>query len=456
MYSKFLYENLPLKSIVLDDRNPRIVTQKKLKSQDEIVKYLFEHEDLEDFIKKIAAEGRNPGAERPYVVKTGSKYTVVEGNTRIAAYKLLTGLQKAPHAIANSVPDVSEAVKNSLLTVDCSIAPNRDALLPIMANSHFGLGDKSKWGYLGSRKAVYDEWKAGKSVAQLAKAFDRTKGQIKELILEYMLYLKAIGFRWTASEKDILLDPAVEFNPPVRFLQTRGHKPKMGISYDKANLEVVFDGAEAERKFKHLVKKLVVNPQTGLGATASYVDVFKDFKPRAVASASGASHGQTESSTSATGGMSGGSSTTESAPGSGASAGGSGSAVKPGALFSYSLTISNTLLQQLMKEAKDISCKKFPGAATFLLRNIVESLLKHIIHDQKANPASKSLDLQSSLNLCMSNAIQLPKVDKKILKEFTKDHVLYLNLGSHGNVIPNHDRVLAARDCIDQFVKRNI
>jgi len=92
MYSGFKYESIPLKDIALDDRNPRIVTQAKLSSHDERLAYLFEYEDLERFIKKISSEGKNVGAERPYVVKTGSRYTVIEGNTRIAAYKVLTGL----------------------------------------------------------------------------------------------------------------------------------------------------------------------------------------------------------------------------------------------------------------------------------------------------------------------------------------------------------------------------
>jgi hypothetical protein len=148
----------------LDDRNPRIVSQTPLSNQNEIVSYLYENEELEAFLKKIASEGKNIGAERPYVVKKAAGYVVVEGNTRIAAYKLLTGLIKPPSDYAGTVPHISDTVKNHLLKVDCSIAPSRDALMPIMASAHFGAGDKSKWGYLGSRKAVYDEWKGGKSL----------------------------------------------------------------------------------------------------------------------------------------------------------------------------------------------------------------------------------------------------------------------------------------------------
>ncbi|GAB1581439.1 hypothetical protein [Phyllobacterium phragmitis] len=114
MFSKFKYERIPLSLIKLDDRNPRIVTPEKLKSELEIVRYLFQHEGLAEFLKKLASEGHNKGAERPYVVKSGKEYVVVEGNTRIAAYKLLTGLLVPPDEYANSVPQVSNAIKGRI------------------------------------------------------------------------------------------------------------------------------------------------------------------------------------------------------------------------------------------------------------------------------------------------------------------------------------------------------
>lgn len=442
MFEKFRYERLLLEDILLDDRNPRIVTQSKLDSQQKILKYLFDHEQLSDFIKKIVSEGKNPGAERPYVVKAKSQYIVIEGNTRIAAYKVLTGLLTPPAGYADIVPQISKSLRSAFLQVDCSIAPSRDALLPIVANAHFGLGDKSKWGYLGSRKAVFDEWKAGKTIAQLAKAFDRTKGQINDLILEYELYLTAIRLKWTKDELNVLLDPAVEFNPPVRFLQGRGHKAKIGITFDKANHKVIFDEPEASAKFKHLVKKLVVNPEHGLGATADYDSVFKDFGPLAPANKNGGKTADKQSN--------------KHGPTSREPNGSTQNKPKPYALFSYAVTVSSGVIIQLMREATLLNCKVFPAAGTFLLRNIVESIAKQIIHDQKANPASKPLDLEASINICLSNSVSLPREDKKVLKEFQKSHVTYLNLGAHGNVIPNVDRLISARDCIDQFVKRNV
>jgi hypothetical protein len=74
MFAGFRFESVPLKEIALDDRNPRIVSQTPLSSQSEIISYLYENEELEGFIKKIASEGKNIGAERPYIVKKGSGY----------------------------------------------------------------------------------------------------------------------------------------------------------------------------------------------------------------------------------------------------------------------------------------------------------------------------------------------------------------------------------------------
>jgi hypothetical protein len=450
MFAGFRYDSLALKDIALDERNPRIVSQIALSSQNEILSYLYDNEELESFVKKIASEGKNVGAERPYVVKKGTGYIVVEGNTRIAAYKLLAGLIKPPSDYAGTVPHVADVAKNNLLRVDCSIAPTRDALMPIMASAHFGTGDKSKWGYLGSRKAVYDEWKSGKSLPKLAKLFSVTQGEIKELILEYQLYLKALNLPWTKKEEEVLLKPNLAFNPPVRFLQTSGHKDKMGVSFDSANLKVVLV-KDADKKFKHLLNKLVINPVKGLGATATYDAVFADYGTVAVTSKGGKS----KSGSGAKGSRSGGTSGSGASPSTSGTTGGAGSA-KPGALFGYHAKMNNGLLKQLMKEAKDIRSNRFPAAATFLLRNIVEAILKHIIDDQKANKLGTTLDLEGCLNLCATNLVSLTATDKKILSEFKKDHLAFLNLGAHGNLIPNETRVLQARDTIDQFIKKHV
>jgi hypothetical protein len=65
MFAGFKYESVPLKDIALDDRNPRIVSQTPLSSQSEILSYLYENEDLESFVKKIASEEKTSEPSAP-------------------------------------------------------------------------------------------------------------------------------------------------------------------------------------------------------------------------------------------------------------------------------------------------------------------------------------------------------------------------------------------------------
>ena len=109
-----------------------------------------------------------------------------------------------------------------------------------------------------------------------------------------------------------------------------------------------------------------------------------------------------------------------------------------------------------MREAKSINGTKLPAAGTFLLRNIVESLLKHIIENQKANTAGTTLDLAGAINLCLTNKVTLTPNDKKILVEFRRQYMDYLNLGAHGTVVPNPHMLFGARDLIDQFIMKNV
>jgi hypothetical protein len=445
MFEKFEFKTLRLESIYLDPRNPRIVTQKQLTTEDEIIAYLYEHEGLAEFVKKIAHEGKNPGAERPYVVRSGKDYVVVEGNTRIAAYKILTGLATPP-AGSPHVPHISQTAKDGLSLVDCSIAPDYETLMPIMANAHFGQGDKSKWGYLGSRKAVWDKWKEKLSPAELAKIFNQTPAEIVQYLLEYKLYLEALKLTWSKSEKSVLTKPSVMFNPPVRFLESQGHKDKVGVALDKTNIRVNFANPEARNKFKHLVMKLVINPQRGLGATASYDDVFKDYGPGASSSTAGTGKsGAASSSTSASSGNASSSATSK--------AKGKSSKAQ---LFPYDGPPKNLVLKQLCEEAKTLNIIKYPSCGTFLLRNLLETLLKAIISKSNANPKGNSLSLEQCISLCLSNAVSLPKDHVKLLKEFSKQHLDYVNLGAHGNTVANYNRLVSARDSVDVFVRENL
>lgn len=448
-FSRFQYDRISLSSIKLDLDNPRIVLRKRPTNEQEIVEYLFKFERLGDMIEKIASQGLNKGAERPYVVRNKSDFTVIEGNRRIASYKLLTGVLSPPSEFVGEVQTITLALKEELSAIDCTIAPTRDSLLPIMANAHFGLGEKKFWSYLGSRKAVYSEWQSGKSVTVLSAAFGQKKSQLRNLLMEYKLYEEALTLDWTDEERQEIEHPSVEFNPPVRFLQTSGHKEAMGIQLDSVNIAVSFIEADSRKKYKHLLRKLVIDPVRGLGATAKYSEVFQDYihqPPEAPDSnVSGSSDVDTKGDQ--TEGTKGGDAGGVKAPRSGE---------KTNRLFVHTPRRENLVLNQLMKEAREINYRKFPACSTALLRCIVEAILKLIIDEQGANKDGALLSLEKAIDICLGKNVTLPADDVRILKEFKRNHLDYINLGAHATVAPTELRLIAARSCIDPFVGRNV
>lgn len=463
MYKEFQLATVPLSEVLLDLKNPRIVSAKTIETQDEILEFLFEHEKLIEFIKDIAQKGKNPAAERPYVFRDGKKYIVGEGNTRIAAYKVLTGLLKSPKHWSAAIPKLTGSEKKSLQDIDVSIAPSKESLAPIKARLHFGLGDKAGWSWLSSRQEIASELQRLKSSSEVAKVFNKSNSEIQGFLMDYEIYKEAVKLKWTEAELHVLQQPRLEFNPPIRFLETKGHKEKVGILLDKTNIKVSFADATAKQRFKHLVAKLVVHRTPGIGATASYEAVFEDFKVPTAKKASPKSSG--DEKVGGDGHPKSGSPGSSDDPsgeaghgkGKGSSSGGGIGQKKPGRLFNYKPKVQNTLIEQLMTEAAELDCKKFPGAGTVLLRCIVEAVAKRIIQENKLDPDNKVDDLSTALSLLRkSPKTPLTKEERKIIEEFGNQNLQYLNLVAHANVRPNFARLETVLSIIDMFIKKHV
>ena len=259
--------------------------------------------------------------------------------------------------------------------------------------------------------------------------------------------------QWTEAEREMLLRPSLEFNPPVRFLQTAGHKQKVGIELDKANLKIVFQGGDAKKKFQHLIRRMLLE-SSGPGAVAAYEEVFSNFQLAAISEKSATSlsstsnSGEGEAETSGAGSSTGpGTATTQNST--------TQSNQKPYSLFPHKATKSDLSLKQYLHEAQRLNVKNYPGAGTALLRAVVELVMKLVIEEKQLNPQGKLLDIEGAANLLISSG-KLSADDKNIVKEFRSSHISYLNLGTHATVIPNYDRLVSARDCIDAFIKRNV
>jgi hypothetical protein len=83
-------------TLELDPLNPRIPALVDAPSQRDIVAYMVEHEEVYDLARSIADFGGLYPGESLIAVEEDGKKTVVEGNRRLAALKLLNSPDLAP------------------------------------------------------------------------------------------------------------------------------------------------------------------------------------------------------------------------------------------------------------------------------------------------------------------------------------------------------------------------
>jgi hypothetical protein len=86
---------LPVNNLDFDKENPRFPTEIGKSSEKILIERFIRDERLLEIVQSIADQGFFPG-EPLLVVKNGRRYTVVEGNRRLAALKLLNKIIEPP------------------------------------------------------------------------------------------------------------------------------------------------------------------------------------------------------------------------------------------------------------------------------------------------------------------------------------------------------------------------
>lgn len=132
---------LPVTGLLLDSHNPRLGRGDAL-SQDEIMQYLFDHDNAGDIAMSIATRGFFSN-EPLLAVKEGKVTVVVEGNRRLAALKALLHPE---HLTGKSKKTVDKAIARlqtrngaaALRSVPVTMAPDRKSTDKVLAGRHAG------------------------------------------------------------------------------------------------------------------------------------------------------------------------------------------------------------------------------------------------------------------------------------------------------------------------------
>ena len=130
--------DVSVSKLFLDEQNPRLGSH-DAKTQDEILRVLVREMSVDEIALSIAANGYYAN-ERLLVIDRGSgqtgKYTVIEGNRRLAAVEVLLDGKKRRRLRMNGIPTLTTRQRRQLQTLPVSIFSDRQQLWPYLGFRH--------------------------------------------------------------------------------------------------------------------------------------------------------------------------------------------------------------------------------------------------------------------------------------------------------------------------------
>ena len=130
---------LPVASLHLDAKNPRLGRETHSRAPREIIQFLFENDKALDVADSISLRGFFPN-EPLLAVKEKGQYVIVEGNRRLAALKALREPGLLDGKLQRKVERLSRRIKDlqTISQVPVTVAPDRRATDQQIAARHIG------------------------------------------------------------------------------------------------------------------------------------------------------------------------------------------------------------------------------------------------------------------------------------------------------------------------------
>lgn len=167
----------------LDVENPRINASPKT-SEDDLVRLLYETQALDELALSLARNGYF--LEEPIVVVPdgAEKYTVVEGNRRVAAIKILLDSRLRKLVGADDWPVLNEDRQKALARVPTVLYPDRGDVVPYLGFRHI-TGIKT-WDPLAKARYVASLVDAGRGISDIEQSVGDSARAVKRLYQSFV------------------------------------------------------------------------------------------------------------------------------------------------------------------------------------------------------------------------------------------------------------------------------
>ena len=195
--------NVPIGKLHLDPENPRLPEEAQGRKEEDVLRHLYEHFDLEEIATPMGQNGYFD--EEPLVAipiglppelapKAGDKetpdylaflskaeFTVVEGNRRLATAQILRSSELRQAFHARNWPEISKDVRDDLDVLPVIIYPTRQEVLPYLGVRHI-TGNK-KWDSYAKARYIAAMLEEGYNIDAIEREVgDRSQSVLKNAV----------------------------------------------------------------------------------------------------------------------------------------------------------------------------------------------------------------------------------------------------------------------------------
>ena len=150
MANKFIKNNISIKNLSLWDENARFPDKYFNKTEKELIEYFISKKDFKlfEFAEEVVSEFDLPQLEKLVIYELNGKNIVLEGNRRLAVYKLLDDPDLASDTkLKNKLNSLKSRIKiNDDFKLECLITKDKDQGLRYIDRKHLRGNNEVSWG----------------------------------------------------------------------------------------------------------------------------------------------------------------------------------------------------------------------------------------------------------------------------------------------------------------------
>lgn len=404
-YKNWKRQNVSINDLFLDPENIRLTNAVKA-SQGAVINDLFQYEDAMQILVSVVNNGFFPD-EIPVVVKENNKLTVIDGNRRLAALKVLA----RPEIVPSKEVEIKEILKKtnpSIKKIEVVLAPNRDSTRQFLASKHTQ-NTRRPWKPLRQAYFYKAELDRGKTVQELKNDYPQVE-IIKFLrLINIHKIAKSIEYDSEQITKKVHSERSFPSTTIARLYEDKQVRQFLGFDFDgNGDVRIRISKKEFEKGLKRMIQDLVekVEDSRTLNNEKNrkrYLDNFpkSDIPKRAKGPKVLTSKDFKE------------------LPPSKAQ---KGKKLAPSDII---FTLQFPAVQRMLTELQGINHHRFPNASHDLLRSFLECALKAYFHHCGKNikpPGSKYVFLAGALKafkeeMDSDGNVRLSQVTQKIISD---------------------------------------